>query len=604
MGNGRSDGLGLDSCPDEVLIKILRFLSAKELVTVSNVNSQCFRVAYDELLWRSRFISDFELTPSTTLKVNNSWSEEYKMLSYEVPKKLVQAIEAHVDEVLHVAFSPDGQLMSSCSKDCTVKVWWCDRHPVTLMHERDLSSSLNWRYTQYSQFNGDSSLLLLSGVHKPANNTSGEIAIYSIDREEETMHFRCRVMNRPYDVFGCWFDNMHILNGEHFTMGNTPVFGASASQLWLCKAAQDTHTERTAVLAPFFRFLNRNGANLRMIMVGDYVSDQVRGTFRLADMALAENKSLAQKTAELMEVDETDSTGASKSLIDRVVALSCVNCVLKHKLTREEYGAPIDECSCICHSTTSDRLLIFTTGSSTFTPHQIGFKLVTAAEVLKLLQAEVLPQHRRDAIRAELEKLRRQSKAAAARAYDSSSEEDSSEEEEEVVSWETIVKMFDQPDHTIDMKGHIIGLAISPDHRQLYVNVRPWPDADADEKFPPLDPPPLIDKIELRVIDLQSMLITPQVYRGHKGFTPNEQCFFIFLDVGHHIVCSGSEDCKGYMWSRQYGCILDVFRHGSVVNSVAINPVDQGMVATASDDRTIKIWRSRKRINEMKIFEA
>jgi F-box/WD-40 domain protein 5 len=145
MGNGRSDVLSWDSCPDALLIKVLRYLSAKELVVISNVNNQCYRVAYDELLWRrcdryfllkktgclyphlyfSRFICDFGLKSSTSLKVHNSWSDEYKMLSYEVPKKLVQSIEEHTDEVLHVAFSPDGQLMSSCSKDCTLKVGIC-----------------------------------------------------------------------------------------------------------------------------------------------------------------------------------------------------------------------------------------------------------------------------------------------------------------------------------------------------------------------------------------------------------------------------------------------------------------------------------------------
>jgi hypothetical protein len=92
-------------------------------------------------------------------------------------------------------------------------------------------------------------------------------------------------------------------------------------------------------------------------------------------------KSLTEKTAELMEMDETDAAGTSKSLKDRVVALSCINCVLKHKLTREEYGAPIDVCTCICHSPLNDRLLIFSTGTHTFTPHQVGFKLVRGTEV-------------------------------------------------------------------------------------------------------------------------------------------------------------------------------------------------------------------------------
>lgn len=39
-----------------------------------------------------------------------------------------------------------------------------------------------------------------------------------------------------------------------------------------------------------YRFLNQNGANVRMIMVGKYVSDVVRGTIRLAEMAATENK--------------------------------------------------------------------------------------------------------------------------------------------------------------------------------------------------------------------------------------------------------------------------------------------------------------------------
>lgn len=136
------------------------------------------------------------------------------------------------------------------------------------MHERDMADALNWRYTQYSQFNDDGTMLLLSGVHQPSNNINGEIAIYLVDRKftfrhlkftlfytgmNQCLHFRCRVMNKPYDVFGCWFDRMHILNGEHFPLANNAFFGTSASMIWLCKSSQDTHSERQGVLAPFFR---------------------------------------------------------------------------------------------------------------------------------------------------------------------------------------------------------------------------------------------------------------------------------------------------------------------------------------------------------------
>ncbi len=80
------------------------------------------------------------------------------------------------------------------------------------------------------------------------------------------------------------------------------------------------------------------------------------------------------------------SSGANQSvstLRDRVIALSCINCVLKHQLTPEEYGVSLlSECSCICHTSVDDRLVIFSSGTDTYIPHQIGFKLVQADLVL------------------------------------------------------------------------------------------------------------------------------------------------------------------------------------------------------------------------------
>lgn len=38
-----------------------------------------------------------------------------------------------------------------------------------------------WRYTQFSQFNADSTLLLVSGVHTQYTSTNGECAVFSIN---------------------------------------------------------------------------------------------------------------------------------------------------------------------------------------------------------------------------------------------------------------------------------------------------------------------------------------------------------------------------------------------------------------------------------------
>ena len=68
-----------------------------------------------------QFIRDFELPKRTTLR-GESWQEDYRRLVDETPILLCQTLTNHEDEVLHVAFSPDGTLLSSTSKDCTIKV--------------------------------------------------------------------------------------------------------------------------------------------------------------------------------------------------------------------------------------------------------------------------------------------------------------------------------------------------------------------------------------------------------------------------------------------------------------------------------------------------
>ena len=56
-------------------------------------------------------------------------------------------------------------------------------------------------------------------------------------------------------------------------------------------------------------------------------------------------------------------------------------------------------------------------------------------------------------------------------------------------------KRLNVPDKIIDFFGHIIGYAMSPDERYLYVNVRPWP----DNAVPTLEQPPAIaSQVELR----------------------------------------------------------------------------------------------------------
>lgn len=74
----------------------------------------------------------------------------------------------------------------------------------------------------------------------------------------------------------------------------------------------------------------------------------------------------------------------------------------------------------------------------------------------------------------------------------------------------------------------------SPSPRYLYVNSRAWPrDCVISD---PMQPPPIAEEIDLHVFDLKTMKEVKRALRAHRAYTPNEECFFIFLDVSRDFV--------------------------------------------------------------------
>lgn len=147
----------------------------------------------------------------------------------------------------------------------------------------------------------------------------------------------------------------------------------------------------------------------------------------------------------------------------------------------------------------------------------------------------------------------------------------------------------DDVDHCINVRGHILGLALSPDQRHLYFNHRPWPENFVESSETDRD-------VVIGVIDLRSLTLLESIFTSHKSDALND---ILFLDVSSAYVTSGSEDNKGYIWDRNHGICLGRFSHDNCVNCVVLSPADSEILITASDDNTLKLWRSKNRIKEL-----
>ncbi|XP_068020298.1 F-box/WD repeat-containing protein 5 [Melanerpes formicivorus] len=541
------DAGGRPLLPDSLLYEIFLYLDHVDVLSVGLVCQQWHAVARDEFLWKELFYRYYRIpreVPRHPAAV--SWYDEFQRLYDTIPCVEVQALKEHNDQVLHLSFSHSGSLFASCSKDCTVKIW-SNELDICLQHSSNMRP-YNWSYTQFSQFNSDDSLLLVSGVFVgPHNSSSGEIAVISM----ENFTLLSRVRNKPYDVFGCWLNETNLISGNLHRIGRV----TSCSVLWLNNAFQGVESENVNVVKRLFKIQNLNASTIRTVMVADCSRHDC------PDLLLDYEEQLAAccaPPAPGSDSEEEEAGGGRapgpgaglQRLFDELLG------GVRPALSEAELESRVAELFVRSRTKPPEpppppgsgkaKYLIFTTGCLTYSPHQIGIKRILPHQMTTA--GPVLGEERRSD------------------------------------------EFFDSLDHVIDVHGHIIGMGLSPDHRYLYVNSRAWPrDCVISD---PMQPPPIAEEIDLHVFDLKSMKEVKRALRAHRAYTPNEECFFIFLDVSRDFVASGAEDRHGYIWDRHYNICLAKLQHDNVVNSVAFSPVEQELLLTASDDSTIKVWRS------------
>ncbi|GLT26280.1 hypothetical protein SLA2020_013620 [Shorea laevis] len=136
---------------------------------------------------------------------------------------------------------------------------------------------------------------------------------------------------------------------------------------------------------------------------------------------------------------------------------------------------------------------------------------------------------------------------------------------------ETAILLLDREakvERLIEEDQTITSFSLSRDNRFLLVNL-------------------LNQEIHLWNIDGDVKLVCK--YKGHKRTRFVIRSCFGGLDQA--FVASGSEDSQVYIWHRGTGELIEALPgHSGAVNCVSWNPVNPHMLASASDDRTIRIW--------------
>ncbi|XP_024982023.1 WD repeat-containing protein WDS homolog [Cynara cardunculus var. scolymus] len=131
-----------------------------------------------------------------------------------------------------------------------------------------------------------------------------------------------------------------------------------------------------------------------------------------------------------------------------------------------------------------------------------------------------------------------------------------------------ILNVVTNVERVISEEHPITSLSVSGDSKYLIVN---------------------LNSQKIHMWDIEGSWEKPLTYKGHKQHKyVIRSCFG---GVNSMFIASGSEDSQVYIWNRRSSDPIEVLSgHLMTVNSVSWNPKRHQMLASASDDQTIRIW--------------
>lgn len=60
---------------------------------------------------------------------------------------------------------------------------------------------------------------------------------------------QCRIVNKPYDIFGTWYSERYLLSGDVYWLAHL----VSSSVLWLNKANQESASEHVPIMSQLYK---------------------------------------------------------------------------------------------------------------------------------------------------------------------------------------------------------------------------------------------------------------------------------------------------------------------------------------------------------------
>ncbi|XP_071701787.1 WD repeat-containing protein 26 homolog [Rutidosis leptorrhynchoides] len=139
------------------------------------------------------------------------------------------------------------------------------------------------------------------------------------------------------------------------------------------------------------------------------------------------------------------------------------------------------------------------------------------------------------------------------------------------ISKETMILLIDRESRTercIEEDQMIVSFTLSRDNKYVLVS--------------------LVNE-ELHLWSIEGHIRLVAKYKGHKRSRFIVKACFGGLEQA--FIASGSEDSQVYIWHRGSGELIETLGgHSGAVNCISWNPTKPHMMASASDDRSIRIW--------------